>query len=159
MKKSIFLRLISIALTVVFIAIACSMTLTTVTAASTTQNKTVSFNTPAIPADVNSTVDLSSYSVELKLGTVTASNKITWSTSDSIAISSIKVTPSAKGVYKLTASDGTTSKTVYLVVKAANETEYVLYEDDFNSDTISNYKTSGTCSISGGKCITNRYYS
>ncbi len=41
-------------------------------------------------------------------------------------------TPAAKGVTAFTVSDGETTKKVYVVAKNAEDTEYVLYENDFN---------------------------
>lgn len=41
-------------------------------------------------------------------------------------------TPADKGVSTFTVTDGETSKTVYVVAKNTEDTEYVLYENDFN---------------------------
>ena len=151
MKKT-FTRFLSIILTLILLSLSLSTAALNIFAASA-QNNTVTFNNPAIPANAGDTVDLSTYAVEFTKGSVTDSG-ISWSSSE-ITVSNNKVSPSAKGVYKLTAQSGSTTKTVYLVVKAASETEYVLYYDDFSADTLANYTKSGNCSIADGKLVLN----
>ena len=141
----------------VLLTVVCSLPLTPVSANSSIQ--TISFSSPAIGADVGNTVNLSSYAVEFKSGVSTAADKITWSSSDT-TITNGSVKPTASGVYKLTATADGKSKTVYLVVKAPSDTEYVLYYDDFSADTLSNYRavqqTSGAkISVSDGKLVLN----
>ncbi len=157
MKRKLLMRSVSVALTLMMIVLASLTTIVTLSAASST-TPTIAFTNPAIPANAGETVDLSKYAAELKAGTVAAADKITWSSSD-LTISGGKVTPSAKGVYKLSATDGTNTKTIYLVVKNASDSEYVLYENDFsNADTISDFtldKTGAATSfeISNGKFV------
>ena len=122
--------------------------------AQTDKTYSVAFNNPAIPADTGETIDLSDYSVEFSTSEITPADKISWASSE-ITLTDNKVTPSAKGVYKLTASADSQTKTVYLVVKAPDENEYVLYEDDFSSDTLSRYTVTGNCSIEDGKLLLN----
>lgn len=94
----------------------------------------VSFSKPAIPADVGDEIDLSLYSVQLRRnGEPTAASEIEWS-SDEIKIENSKVTATKSGIYTLTASAGKRSLKVYLVVKEADDEEYLLYYNDFNSD-------------------------
>ena len=100
----------------------------------------VSYSSPAIPANVGDTVKLTSYSVAFTETAVTAADKITWSSSD-ITITDNAVKPTAAGVYKLTATAGTATKTVYLVVKNATDTEYVLFYDDFSDPALEGYHT------------------
>ena len=149
MKKNI-IRFVSTLIVLSFIVATCALALPAAFAADTV-DYTVDFNNPAIPANTGETVDLSKIAVEFSDGTPT-SNGIAW-TSSAITISSNKVTPTAKGVYKLTATWGTNVKNIYLVVKAPSDTEYVLYEDDFsNASTLSNYTfPAGKCSIADGK--------
>ena len=151
MKKT-FTRFLSIILTLILISLSLSTAALNVFAASTQKN-TVAFNNPAIPANVGDTVDLSTYAVEFTKGSVTDSG-ISWSSSE-LTVSGNKVTPTAKGVYKLSAQSGSAAKTVYLVVNTASETEYVLYYDDFSTDTSANYTKSGNCSISDGNLVLN----
>ena len=151
MKKKL-IRLLSIILTLILITLTLSSTAVNIFAADNTKT-TVAFRSPAIPASVGDTVDLTKYAVEFTSGSVTDSG-ISWSSSE-ITVSNNKVSPSAKGVYKLTATSTSSTKTVYLVVKAANETEYVLYEDDFSANTLNNYSTSGNCSIENGQLVLN----
>ncbi len=115
------------------------------------------YTTPALPANAGETVDLSLYDVQLELDVTTDSTKITWSSSD-LTIKNKKVTaPSSKGVYTLKAASGGISKTIYLIVKEKNETEYVLYQNDFSSNDMSDmtvlFKNSSNISISNGKLV------
>ena len=91
---------------------------------------TLSRGFPAIKATVGEEIDLSFYSVTANDGSVLSADRIVWS-SEEITVTGGKVTPAAKGTYRLTATAGATSKTVYLLVKAPSETEYVLFEEDF----------------------------
>lgn len=101
---------------------------------------TVKFSCPAIAAEVGQSVKLTAYAVEFTSSTATAADKITWS-SEAIKIGADgSVTPTAAGVYALTATAGTASRTVYLVAKGAGDSEYVLYSNDFSSTDISDYR-------------------
>ena len=128
-------------------------------AGATDASSTVSFCSPAITADAGQTVKLSSYAVEFTSGTVTAADKISWSSAD-ITVNDASVTPSAAGVYKLTATAGSSSKTVYLVVKNASDSEYVLYYNDFSDTSLEGWRavqqSSGAVySASNGKLVLN----
>ena len=98
---------------------------------------TISQSSPAIPADVGQTVDLTQYRLQIAATTILEPDKLTWS-SDEIKISNNKITPDAKGVYSLSVTNGSIKRNVYLVVKAPNETEYVLYETDFSDASVLN---------------------
>ncbi len=122
--------------------------------ASAADGGTVSFTSPAIPCNFGEEIDLSKWSVQL-----TASGKaksgLSWS-SDKLTVNGTKVKAPAAGVYPLKASDGTTSKTVYLVAKAPTDTEHVLYSADFSnfdiSDIQENHKSSGASwGVANGK--------
>ncbi len=133
----------------------CAIPVVSVSAAEATA--TVSYSSPAIPANVGDTVKLTSYAVAFTKAAVTEAAKITWSSAD-IEIKNNAVTPTAAGVYKLTATAGTATKTVYLVVKNANDTEYVLYYDDFSDASLDEYRviqqTSGAVySVADGKLV------
>ncbi|MBR6728010.1 MAG: hypothetical protein IKM08_07425, partial [Clostridia bacterium] len=91
---------------------------------------TLTLGFPAVKADTSETVDLSFYSVTADDGSVLAADQIVW-TSDEITVTGGKVTPATKGVYRLTATAGGKSKTVYLLVKDPADTEYVLFDEDF----------------------------
>ena len=119
----------------------------------------VSFSKPAIPADVGDEIDLSLYSVQLRRnGEPTAASEIEWS-SDEIKIENGKVTATKSGVYTLTASAGKRSLKVYLAVKEADDEEYLLYYNDFNSDAsldeITKVSASGNASyrLEDGKLV------
>lgn len=120
----------------------------TATSVSVAAAVTVSKASPAITADVGDTINLSNYSVEFDNGTVSSS--LTWKNGSS-AITSF--TPEAKGVTELTATDGTNTKTIYVVAKNASESEYVLYEAnlaDFASvDALKNAGWSFECPVGG----------
>ncbi len=128
MKRKFFLRILATALLLMMTLIPAMSSLLTASAAT---NFTVSYANPAITADVGETVDLSNCSVVFKNNTTTAADKISWSSED-ITLDGKKVTPTQKGVYKLTAKSDTAEKAVYLVVKEASESEYVLYYNDFS---------------------------
>ena len=90
----------------------------------------VGYSSPAICTDAGTAVDLSKIAVQFESGTdCVPASKLTWKDGDK-AITSY--TPAEKGVYPLTVSGGGKTKTVYVVAKNANETEYVLYEDDYS---------------------------
>ena len=95
--------------------------------------KTISYTVPAIGANEGDVVMLSLYSVYFTASEVKAAEDITWS-SDAIAIVDGCIYPTTKGTYELTATVGSTSKKVYLVVKKETESEYVLFYDDFERD-------------------------
>lgn len=90
----------------------------------------VGYSSPAICTDAGKTVDLTKVGVQFTYsGDVTPAAQITWKDGDKTVTS---YTPTEKGVYPLTAIAGVNKKTVYVVAKNANETEYVLYEDDYS---------------------------
>ena len=118
---------------------------------------TVTYSCPAITADIGQKITLSSYSVEFSYGTATSAADITWS-SEKLTITNGTVTPTATGVYTLIASSSGKSRTVYLVVKNASDTEYVLYSHDFSNTDISDWtvvqQSSGaTVNVSDGQLI------
>ena len=91
----------------------------------------VGFSSPAICTDAGKKVDLSKVSVQFAYGeNPVAAASITWKDGGNTITS---YTPAAKGVYPLTATASGKTKTVYVVAKNANETEYVLYENDFST--------------------------
>ena len=106
---------------------------------SEANNATVPFTCPAICADAGDEVTLTAFSVQFENGKTTAADKITWSSSD-IEIKDGKVTPAA-GIYLLTAEADGKKKTVCLTVRAPGETEYVLYRNDFSSNTADGIRT------------------
>ncbi len=95
---------------------------------------TVSFMVPAIGANVGDVVMLSVYSVYFTSSSLVSADQITW-TSDDVKITDNCIYPTEAGTYKLTATAGTSTKTVYLVVKNPTDKEYVLFFDDFGRDT------------------------
>lgn len=95
--------------------------------------KTISYYLPAIGANEGDVVMLSLYSVYFSSSEIKAAQDITWS-SEAIAIVNGCIYPTTKGTYELTATVGSTSKKVYLVVKKETESEYVLFYDDFERD-------------------------
>ena len=95
--------------------------------------KTISYYLPAIGANEGDVVMLSLYSVYFSASEIKAAQDITWS-SEAIDIVDGCIYPTTKGTYELTATVGSTSKKVYLVVKKETESEYVLFYDDFERD-------------------------
>ncbi|MBR4279311.1 MAG: hypothetical protein IKT34_03945, partial [Clostridia bacterium] len=117
-------RIISTILTLAMLLSLCTVFAVTGFAATVISN-----TSPAITATVGEKITLSDYSVVFD-GATSATSNITWKNEAGNTITSI--TPTAKGVTKLTATSGSKSKTIYLVTKLASETEYVLYEVDFS---------------------------
>ena len=129
--SNLHVRICAIALLFVLLLAPISGLIHPFVSASAADAKTILFASPAIPATVGDTVKLTEYSVMFSSSSTTAADKITW-TSDAIAVDNSSVKPTAKGVYALTATAGSSTRTIYLVVKAQDETEYVLYEEDFD---------------------------
>lgn len=91
----------------------------------------VGFSSPAICTDAGKTVDLTKVSVQFEAGaSLIAPADIVWKDGNNTITT---YTPAEKGVYPLTATANGKSKTVYVVAKNANESEYVLYEDDYSA--------------------------
>lgn len=97
--------------------------------------KTISFSVPAIGANVGDIVTLSLYDVYFTSSKVVPAKDIAWS-SQEIEIVNGQICPTKAGTYKLTATSGTSTKSVYLVVKNPADTEYVLFLDDFNREAL-----------------------
>ena len=117
----------------------------------------VYYTVPAIKAENGKMVDLSSYNVQFTKTTTVSAEQISW-TSKEIDITDGKyVTPERSAVYKLTASANGKEKNVYLVSKAADEDEYVLYSNDFDDKAMDGLtviqKTSATVTVNGGKLV------
>ncbi len=122
-----------------------------------TFEETVFFTSPAIKAENGKHYDLSLYNVEFTDGKATSSSEIEWSSED-IEIEDGKIVcPESSGVYKLNAKSSSGEKTVYLVSKADNETEYVLYYNDFEDADISDFdiieQTGASAEIKSGRLI------
>lgn len=119
---------------------------------------TVKYSCPAIAVEVGQSVKLTGFAVEFTSSAATAASEITWSSEDIKLGADGSVTPTAAGVYALTATAGTRSRTVYLVAKGAGDSEYVLYSNDFSSTDISDFRvvqqTSGaTIDVVDGKLV------
>lgn len=71
--------------------------------------------------------------MQFDLKTVTLADSIVWD-SEELDVTDGKVTADSAGVYELIAMNGDIEKTVYLVVKEPEDTEYVLYYNGFDSD-------------------------
>lgn len=115
---------------------------------------TVTYAMPAIPAVVGASVWLNGYDVQFENGKTVNADDIVWSSSAVTVSPCGVVTPTAKGVYELKAKSGTSEKTVYLTVKNASDTEYVLYSNQFDSSSDITF-VSGSSSVSGGKLVMN----
>ena len=95
---------------------------------------------PAITATVGEKIVLSNYSVVFD-GDTAATSNVVWKAGNEQVDA---VTPTQKGVTALTATSGSKTKTVYIVTKAASDTEYVLYEADFSKySSIDELKSEG----------------
>ena len=91
----------------------------------------VGYSSPAICTDAGKKVDLTKVSVQFAYGETPAAPSATvWKDGTSTVTS---YTPAEKGVFELTATANGKTRKVYVVAKNANETEYVLYENDFST--------------------------
>ena len=102
---------------------------------------TVSYGAPAIPMNVNTAVDLDFINVEMdKNGTVVSGEKIVWDAAKQEGLylnkKDNKVSVYTAGNYKLTATYNGVSKNVWVVVKTAAETEWVLYDKTFEKEVL-----------------------
>lgn len=90
----------------------------------------VKYSMPAICCDVGDVIDLTRCGVQFAAQSYMVRGSITWTYNGSAVTS---FTAPKRGVYSLTAKSGSYTKTVYVVAKSAEETEYVLYRNDFDS--------------------------
>lgn len=98
--------------------------------ASAVEEIKVGYSSPAIGTDVGKMVDLRWVSVQFEdQKNCVPSTDIVWKYNGQTVKS---ITPTEKGVTAVTATAKGKSKTVYIVAKNANESEYVLYEDDYS---------------------------
>lgn len=101
----------------------------------------ITYTNPVITADVGVTVDFDSYLVRFD-GESEAETAKWYSTADGTELSGVQATE--KVVERYIAKSGDKEMTVYFVSKEKDETEYVLFEDDFSQYTdISELKAKG----------------
>lgn len=116
----------------------------------------VKFSKPAICCDAGETIDLTKCAVQFSASSTMTTSGITWTYEGSKVKS---FTPDAKGVYTLTATCGSDTKTIYVVAKNTWEEEYVLYRNDFNTAPtdlrVIETTNGGTVSTSNGAYILN----
>lgn len=149
-------RILSALLTLLMlVSVLASMPMTANASDTTTGPMTLTYTNPAITVDVGTVIDLTKVSVSVDATTKLDAASITW-TKDGDKITSF--TPDAKGVTPLVATSGTTKKNVYVVAKNADEDEYVLYENDFDTATVDSLTKEGwvvldnaTVSVSDGQ--------
>ncbi len=121
MKKRIFALVLALLMIIPLIA--------AFTARAEGAGLAVGYSSPAICVDAGEKVDLAEVSVQFEHGADPISG-ITWKDGGNTVTS---FTPAAKGVYELTATANGKTKKIYVVAKNANESEYVLYENDFST--------------------------
>ena len=109
-------------------------------ASDAAETYTVSYGAPAIPMNEMTVVNLADISVEMEKGTVVSGADITWAAAEQDGIEfnadAKTVTAFSKGIYKLTATAGDLSKTIYVMVKTVDETEWVLYDKTFEKEVL-----------------------
>lgn len=137
MKKqsTMFKKLLALTLSVLMMASAFATVIGSflpAAAADAANAKVVQLSSPAIKANVGEAVDLSSYTIQFSEEKMLKGSDVTF-TSSVLTIADKKVTPDKKGVFAINAVSGELSTKIYLVVKNANETEYVLYEENYDS--------------------------
>ena len=99
---------------------------------------TVEYTSPAIPMTAGTIVSMESLEFETSLGTVISGAEATISLvneadKDKVAIDGATILARKKGVYEAVVTSGSDEMTVYIVVKAKNETKWTLYSADFDS--------------------------
>ena len=145
-------RILSALLTLLMLVSVLASVPMTANAADTTGPMTLTYTNPAITVNVGTTIDLTKVSVQVNTTTTLNAKDITW-TKDGATVTSF--TPDAKGITKLIATSGATSKNIYVVAKNANEDEYVLYENDFSKDNLAadgwTVLNNATVTVSGGQ--------
>ncbi len=88
-----------------------------------------SFAKPALCADLGDVVDLTSCNVQFTNGgALVSGSEIVWKNGEDVITS---FEPTEKGVVKLSATWNGTTKDIFVVTRNLNETEYVLYYNDF----------------------------
>lgn len=134
------------------VSVFASLPMTANAADTTTGPMTLAYTNPAITVDAGTTVDLTKVSVQVDKTTTLKATDITW-TKDGATVTTF--TPDKKGVTKLVAKAGSTTKNVYVVAKNADEDEYVLYENDFSTDNLAadgwTVLNNATATVSGGQ--------
>jgi glycerophosphoryl diester phosphodiesterase len=127
----------------------------TVSAVAAKSKKITSTN-PVITANVGEKISLYDYSVVFD-GDSDAVSEIKWAKEDGAWIT--EITPDKKGVTKLIVSSRTKTTNVYVVAKEKNETEYVLFEDDFSKySSVNDLRSNGyvlpqSASLSDGALV------
>ena len=119
MKKRIFSALLALALLLPAAAVR----------PDAAENALIAWNEPAIAANAGETIDLTAYSVQFEENG-SASSGVKWEYEGEEVAS---FTPESAGVYELKAASGTLGETVYVVAKNADDKEYVLYYNGFDS--------------------------
>lgn len=99
--------------------------------AQTTPNKLTETKNHVL-ADVDDTIDLTSYSFEASFGTVLLSEGTLSSNNPAVTITSNTVVIGAVGVFPLEFTYQTNTRTIMFITKLATDTEYVIYEENFN---------------------------
>lgn len=135
------------------VSVLASLPITANAADVTTGPMTLTYTNPAITVDVGTTVDLTTVSVQVDKTTTLKAADITWTKKDGATVTTL--TPDKKGVTPLVATSGSTKKNVYIVAKNVDDTEYVLYENDFSTDNLSadgwTVLNNATVTVSGGQ--------
>lgn len=126
---------------VLALLLACAMIFTTLPlmAFANTETYTVSYGSPAILMNESTKVNLNDLLFEMDAaGTTVPGNLITFTAKadDGFAYNPVdkSVIAYGKGTYKLTATYNGIEKTIYVMVKKADETEFVLLDYDFTVD-------------------------
>lgn len=122
-------RILSALLTAVMLFAVIAATPLTSSAAGNDDLITITYTNPVITANVGDTVDLSRYAVVTEDGTVLAPGEFDWRLRDFVP-ETIEITE--KGVQTLYVQYEDVRREIYLVSKLPEETEYVLYENDFD---------------------------
>ena len=107
----------------------------------------ISMTNPVICCNVGEGIDLSLYGVQVNASSTIAAGSAVWK-KDGQTVSKFK--PTAAGVTKLVASKDSLTKNIYVVAKEKSATEYVLYQNDFNSGAWADLEKEGWKNVTGG---------
>ena len=141
----------TLSLLLVLLMITAAVTVVPFSEAVAASKTVISNLSPAVTGNAGESIDLSKFSVQLSDGTVLESP--VWK-QDGNTVTTVKF--DKKGVYNLTAEQNGKKRTVYAVIKNASDTEYVLYENNFDTAADISGLTkvaNGTTSVKDGKLV------
>lgn len=134
----------SLAVLLAVIMVLTSLTTMLIVSADPLTRYTVTTTDPVVPMTAGYSVNLADFDVDTGSGAVQAST-LAWTVDAAVSADDLTITDGVisaftRGTYKVTAG----SMTLYIVVKAPNETEYVIWEADYrdtSNDNLADWTT------------------